>query len=154
MRRLYPCLGLAAVLLAACEPAPKGVDGQALLDSVAAAVGDPNSCVLIVEQETGRKVFQYGGPTACGRTLPDCNGGTLNTNDLADLAAKGDDRAISCNSNADGSRTVAWATGPIESSPGSKYGKVAFAAMMEGERSLPGREIKARLATAFKRGGM
>ncbi|MBX3479668.1 MAG: hypothetical protein KF842_04665 [Caulobacter sp.] len=154
MRPLLPCLGLTAVMLAACEPTPKGVNGQTLLDEVARVVGDPNTCVLIVEQETGKKTFQYGDPSACIRKLPDCNGGTLNTTDLAELAAKGDDRAISCDSAPEGARTVAWATGPVETSPGSSAGKLAYAAMMEGERALPGREIKARLGPAFRRGGL
>lgn len=154
MRVLLPLLGLTAMMLAACEPTPKGVDGQTLLDEVARVVGDPNTCVLIVEQQTGKKVFQYGDPSACIRKLPDCNGGTLSATDLAALAARGDDRAISCDSVADGSRTVAWAAGPVETAPESKSGKLAFAAMMEGDRALPGREIKARLGPAFRRGGL
>ena len=153
MRALLP-LAAVTLLLAACEPAPKGVDGQTLSNTVADAVGGENSCVLVVEQGTGKKTFQYGAPSACGRELPDCSGATLNATDLAQLAGQGADRAISCDSTADGARTVAWASGVIETKPGAP--KLAYAAVMEGpsEQSLPGREMKARLATAFKRAGL
>jgi hypothetical protein len=153
MRALLP-LAAIATLLAACEPAPKGVDGQTLSNTVADAVGGENSCVLIVEQGTGKKTFQYGAPSACGRELPDCQGATLNATDFAQLAAKGADRALSCDSTPDGARTVAWASGVIETKAGGQ--KLAYAAVMEGpsEQSLPGREMKARLATAFSRAGL
>ncbi len=153
MRVLLP-LAAVTLLLAACEPAPKGVDGQTLSNTVADAVGGENSCVFLVEQGTGKKTFQYGAPSACGREMPDCAGATLNATDFAQLAAQGADRAISCNSTADGARTVAWASGAVETKPGGQ--KLAYAAVMEGpsEQSLPGREMKARLATAFKRAGL
>lgn len=153
MRALLP-LAAVTLLLAACEPAPEGVNGQTLSDTVAAAVGGENSCVLVVEQGSGKKTFQYGAPSACGRELPDCQGATLNAVDFAQLAAQGADRAASCDSTADGTRTVAWASGVIETKPGGQ--KLAYAAVMEGpsEQSLPGREMKARLATAFKRAGL
>lgn len=152
MRVLLP-VALAGLMLAACEPAPKGVDGQTLANTVADAVGGENSCVLVVEQGSGKKAFQYGAPSACGRELPDCQGATLNATDFAQLAAQGADRAASCNSTADGARTVAWASGVVESKNGQK---LAYAAVMEGpsEQSLPGREMKARLATAFSRAGL
>ncbi|MDB5471697.1 MAG: hypothetical protein JWR84_3257 [Caulobacter sp.] len=153
MRALLPLAAL-TLLLAACEPAPKGVDGQTLSNTVADAVGGENSCVFIVEQGTGKKTFQYGAPSACGRELPDCSGATLNATDFAQLAAQGADRAISCDSTPDHARTVAWASGTVETKPGAA--KLAYAAVMEGpsEQSLPGREMKARLATAFKRAGL
>ncbi|HYE46891.1 MAG TPA: hypothetical protein VEA44_14095 [Caulobacter sp.] len=157
MRALLPIAGL-TVLLAACQPpSPKGVDGQTLSNAVAAAVGGENSCVLLVEQGSGKKTFQYGAPSACGRALPSCDpaGGVMNATDLAQLAAQGADRASSCDSAPDGARTVAWASGLVEASPGSTQ-KLAYAAVMEGpsEQSLPGREMKARLATAFRRAGL
>lgn len=153
MRALLP-LAAVVTLLAACEPTPEGVNGQTLSDTVANAVGGENSCVLLVEQGTGKKTFQYGAPSACGRELPDCQGATLNATDLAQLAAKGADRAASCDSTPDGARTVAWASGVVETKPGGQ--KLAYAAVMEGpsEQSLPGREMKARLATAFSRAGL
>lgn len=157
MRALLPLAApivLGALLLAACEPAPKGVDGQTLSNTVADAVGGENSCVFVVEHGTGKKTFQYGAPSACGRELPDCSGATLNATDLAQLAARGADRAISCDSTPDKTRTVAWASGLIETKAGGQ--KLAYAAVMEGpsEQSLPGREMKARLATAFRRAGL
>ena len=153
MRALLP-LAAVTMLLAACEPAPKGVDGQTLSNTVADAVGGENSCVFLVEPGTGKKTFQYGAPSACGRELPDCQGATLNATDFAQLAAQGADRAISCDSTADKTRTVAWASGAVETKPGAP--KLVYAAVMEGpsEQSLPGREMKARLATAFKRAGL
>jgi hypothetical protein len=156
MRKTLLGLFLALPLLTACEPAPAGVDGQALLDSVGAAIGDPNTCVLLVEQGTAKTVFRYGEPSRCLRSLPDCGpaGGQTTAEALAKLAARGDDRAISCDSVADGSRRVGWATGPFVATPGSKYEPLAYAAMMEGEGALPGREIKARLEPALRKGGM
>ncbi len=158
MRRLLFALAccLTVPALAGCDPAPKGVDGQRLSDMVASAVGDPNTCVLVVEKASGKLAFRYGEPSACKRGLPDCGpeGETTSTEALARLAAAGDDRAISCDSDASGARRVGWATGPIQPSPGAKYGDLVYAAMMEGEGALPGREIKARLEPAFRKGGM
>lgn len=142
-------------LLAACDPAPRGVAPDRLGDEIGRAVGEPATCVLIVEQGSGKLLYRYGGHINCSRALPSCDGKTtLNVDQLAALAARGDDRAISCESGADVGRTVAWASGPIEPSAGSEYGRAAYAAMMEGETALPGREIKARLEPALRRAGM
>jgi hypothetical protein len=156
VRRLILALCLTAPALVACDPAPKGVDGQKLSDAVASAVGDPSTCVLLVHRQTGKLVFRYGEISACARPLPTCGpeGGTINVDNLARLAAQGDDRAISCDSSPDGLRRVGWATGPVTPGPGAQYGELVYAAMMEGEDALPGREIKARLEPALRRGGM
>jgi hypothetical protein len=155
MRRILASLILTLPLLAACDPKPAGVNPDQLGDAIGRAVGEPATCVLIVERPSGKLLYRYGGHINCTRALPSCDGtATINVEQLAQLAAKGDERAVSCPSGADEGRDVAWAAGPIEPSPGSRYGNAAYAAMMEGETALPGREIKARLEPALRRGGM
>ena len=145
-------LALAAV---ACGPAIEGVDETELADAVGAAIGDPNTCVMLVDAE-GEVVWRYGNYITCSRQLPSCEegGGTIVLETLAGAAAKGDERAISCPSRPDGSTDVAWATGKVEPGPGATHQPLAYAAVMEGERALPGREIKARLERAFAQAGL
>lgn len=143
--------------LAACQPSgPRGIDGERLTQEVRNAVGDPNTCVLIVEKGSGRAVFQYGEYGTCHRGLPSCEpaGGLMSAADLAKLAARGDARTTSCDSEPEGASRVGWASGPVVPSPGAAYGDLAWAATMEGPTVLPGREIKARLEAAFRRAGM
>lgn len=150
-------LTTAALALAACEPAPKGIDPSVLSDTVGEVVGDPSTCVLLVEKDTAKVVWRYGTYTACARPLPACNTeGSLNTDDLAKMAARGDKRAASCDSLPDGTRTVSWASGMAPKRAGAKHGDLAYAVVMEGpsERSLPGREIQARIEPAFSRAGL
>jgi UDP-glucose 4-epimerase len=65
---------------------------------------------------------------------------------LLDAAAKdGQPRTLSCSSTADASRGVGWAAGPIKGTD------MVYAAMMEGERSFPGRMMAERLEAAFRR---
>lgn len=144
------------VLLAACEPGgPKGVEPDRLTTEIGGAIGDPNTCVLIVEQGSGKLVYRYGTPLRCARPLPECSKpGEINTESLAKLAAAGDVRTISCDAGPEGADRVGWATGPVVKSAGSKYGDLAYAAVMVGPSVLPGREIKARLEPALKRAGM
>ncbi|CAN1520041.1 hypothetical protein MCEMIH16_01067 [Caulobacteraceae bacterium] len=148
-------VGLASLALAACEPAgPKGVDSELLTQQVSKAIGDPNTCVLIVEKGTAKVVFRYGEYTTCALGRPACDGaGTLSTDDLAKLAAAGDTRTTSCDATGDAGR-VGWASGPITPSPGAQYGDLAYAANMQGPTVLPGREIKVRLESAFRKAGL
>ncbi len=148
-------VGLASLALAACEPAgPKGVDSELLTQQVSKAIGDPNTCVLIVEKVTAKVVFRYGEYTTCALGRPACDGaGTLSTDDLAKLAAAGDTRTTSCDATGDAGR-VGWASGPITPSPGAQYGDLAYAANMQGPTVLPGREIKVRLESAFRKAGL
>jgi hypothetical protein len=148
-------VAFASLALAACEPTgPKGIDSELLTQQVSKAIGDPNTCVLIVEKATAKVVFRFGDYTTCALGRPSCDGdGTLSTDDLAKLAAAGDVRTKSCDATGDAGR-VGWASGPITPSAGTAYGDLAYAANMQGPTVLPGREIKARLESAFRKAGM
>ncbi|MES2035951.1 MAG: hypothetical protein V4466_17420 [Pseudomonadota bacterium] len=142
-------------LLAACSQAPKGIDIDRLDQSVGGAIGDPSTCVLLVERGTAQVVYRFGTHANCGRRLPSCKGpGAINVDDLGKLAAAGDERTISCDSGPGGVNRVGWASGPAPSSPGTAHGDLTYAAMMEGPSVLPGREIKIRLEAALTKAGM
>jgi hypothetical protein len=141
----------AAAFLTACSPgAPKGVDKEQLDDAVSRAIGDPASCLLIAEQPGGRVVYRYNTHTACARALPACDKpGTRRLDDLlAQTVKDGQTRQLSCNSASDASRGVGWASGVI---PGTG---LAYAAMMEGDRTFPGRMMADRLDGAFRKAGL
>lgn len=156
MRGALAAAATLALLTCACAPkGPEGVDTALLDEQVGRAIGDPSTCVLLAERDGGKVVYRYGTNMTCARTLPACQGaGTLTIDALKDAAAKGDERAISCPSLPDGSAMVGWAAGPVQAAPGAKYGDLVYAAVMEGERALPGREIKSRLESALTRAGM
>ena len=142
---------LAALALAACAPgAPPGVDKAELDDAVSRAIGDPNTCVLIAERDGGDVVYRYNTATICAKTYPACDRPeTISVGDLAeDAARRGGTVQLSCNTTADASRGVGWAAGPI---PGKD---LVYAAVMEGDRSLPGRIMADRLEAAFRRAGV
>jgi hypothetical protein len=146
-------LGLCAAVLFACSPgAPKGVDKDTLDAAVSRAIGDPDSCLLIAEQASGKLVYRYNTHTACARALPACAaapGATQTIDQLLKATLKdGQSRTLSCSSNGDASRGVGWASGPI---PGKG---LAYAAMMEGDRAFPGRMMADRLSRAFKDAGL
>ncbi|WP_411287199.1 hypothetical protein [Phenylobacterium sp.] len=141
-------MGLA---LSACsQEAPKGVDKAVLDEAVSRAVGDPNSCVLIAEQGSGKVVYRYNTHSACGRALAACDApGTRTAQDLVEMTARdGQARHLSCNTTSDASRGVGWASGVI---PGRG---LAYAAVMEGDRAFPGRMMADRLAGAFEKAGL
>jgi hypothetical protein len=138
--------------LAACAPgAPKGIDKEKLDDAVGTAIGDPGTCVVIVEKASGKTVWRYGSRIVCSRELPSCQGNATRTlDDLAAAAARGSEETQSCNSVPDGSRGVGWVSGPA----GDPSRGLAYAVVMESDRALPGREIKLRLESALKKAGM
>ena len=124
---------------------------DALDHAIGDAVGDPTTCVIIAERTTRKTIYTYGESSNCARELPACDRpGTLSANKALALADKPDDRGASCPSNDDGSRRVGWAEGRVN----SKRGNWIYSAMMEGEKTLPGQEILARLALAFKKAGL
>ncbi|HYG27629.1 MAG TPA: hypothetical protein VD906_12045 [Caulobacteraceae bacterium] len=148
MRGLLAAIALSSSV-AACSPAIEGVDEAALADGVGRAIGDPNTCVLLVNR-AAEVVWRYGTHMTCARSLPSCEGDGVTTVDaLGEAAARGDKRAISCPSQADGSTTVGWASGPVVASEGAVHEPLFFAAVMEGDRALPGREIQTRLENVF-----
>lgn len=147
--RLKVALGLAAAFaLVACAPdAPPGVDRDALDAAVSRAIGDPATCVLIGKAGSGRLLYRYNTATTCDRELPACEGPGV-TRIAAVLKATARNRQVrtlSCNSTADASRGVGWASGPIAGTD------LVYAAMMEGDRAFPGRIVADRLAGAFRK---
>lgn len=155
MRLSLAIVAVCALGLAACQPSgPRGVDSDLLNAEIGRAIGDPNTCVVLVEKGSGKVVYRYGRYSGCLRSLPACSTpDTLTTEDLGKLAAAGDARTVSC-AAAEGASRVGWASGPVVKSANAEYGDLAFAAMMEGPTVLPGREISVRLQNALKRAGM
>ena len=146
-----PALVLAAaVALSACGPhLPKGVDPDKLNDAVSDAIGDPDTCMLIGRQGSGEVVWRYNTHTTCDRSLPACDAPKLRTVDdlLKATARDGQPRQLSCNSTADASRGVGWASGVIR-------GKgLVYAAVMEGPRALPGRIMSDKVEGALQDAG-
>lgn len=140
-------LALVALGLAACSPgAPRGVDKGRLDEAVSDAIGDPNTCLLMAETASGRVVYRYNTATVCDRALPSCEGPDLRkAKDLLDLTVKdGRARMLSCNTTADGSRGVSWASGVMP-----RKG-LAYAAVMEGTRTFPGLMMVERLEPRFQ----
>lgn len=151
-----PLAALAACLaLGACAKGIPGIDDTALSDAVGKAIGDPSTCV-IVATKSGDVAWRYGTHMTCARELPACDeaGTKVTVEALAKSAAEGDERAISCPSTPDGLRSVGWATGSVQTGEGKTHEPLVYAAVMEGERALPGREIKLRLENALADAGL
>ncbi|WP_309087517.1 hypothetical protein [Phenylobacterium sp.] len=124
------------------------MDKARLDEAVSRAVGDPNTCVLIAERG-GKTLYRYNTATACAKKYPDCEGaGEMAVGDLLEAVAKdGRPRYLSCPTLPDRSRGVGWAAGPIAGKD------QVYAAVMEGDRSFPGRMMADRLEAAFRRAG-
>ena len=144
-------LAVAAAALAACAPsAPKGVDKEKLDAAVSDAVGDPASCLLIGQMAGGKIVYRYNTATVCDRELPSCQASgqgpaAWKVKDLLAATVKdGQPRALSCNTTADASRGVSWASGVLPAKG------LAYAAVMEGTRTFPGRMMADRIEPRFK----
>lgn len=149
---LWLPLAATLALVAACSPPlPSGVDPDALKAAVGDAVGDPNTCVLIAEAGTGRGVWRYGTSRACGLAWPACSGAEVRTVEqlMKTTGREGAEIWASCPSNADQSRTVAWAAGPV---PGRQ--ELVFTAVMEGAKTPPGIVLGDKLRGALERGGL
>jgi hypothetical protein len=142
----------AALALAACGPkSGAGLRSNQLDTQIAAAIGDPTTCVLLADAKTGQVVYRYGEDFNCIRTLPACDSpGSLSAHDALRFAAQPGGRMASCASAPDGSRMVGWAEGHVASAKRD----LNFSAVMEGERALPGHEMNARLYDAFQKAGL
>jgi hypothetical protein len=142
----------AGLALAACGPkSGQGLHTSQLDTQIAAAIGDPTTCVLLADAKTGQVVYRYGDDFNCVRALPACDtAGSLNAHTALQFAGQPGGRMASCNSLPDGSRTVGWAEGRVESTKR----QLIFSAVMEGQRALPGHEINARLFDAFQKAGL
>lgn len=148
MRGIFAVLACGAAL-AACGPtAPEGVDKAVLDQAVSDAVGDPGTCVLIAKD--GKLLYRYGTHAVCGRKLPACAEPVLQSLDqlLEAAPTSGAAKTASCRSNADGSRLVGWAAGPIEGTG------MVYAAVMEGDLVPPGIVIADKLSAAFTRASL
>jgi hypothetical protein len=142
---------LGALALQACGPQlPKGVDPDKLDEAVSDAIGAPQTCMLIGRQGSGQVVWRYNTHTVCARTLPACDRPVLQSvDDLLKATAKdGQARTLSCNSTADGSRGVGWASGTIPDKG------LVWAAVMEGEHALPGRVMTEEVEGALQDSGL
>ena len=61
----------AALVLAACGPrSGQGLRTNQLDTQIAAAIGDPSTCVLLADARTGQVVYRYGDDFNCVRALP------------------------------------------------------------------------------------
>lgn len=161
MRGLPALLGAAGLLLSACGPllllgacapgAPRGVDKEKLDEAISGAIGDPASCLLIAERDSGKVVYRYNSYGACARELPACDtAGGRTVKQLLEATRKdGQPRTLSCNTEADASRGVGWASGMVQGRT-----TMVYAAMMEGSRAFPGRMMAERLAGAFQKVGL
>jgi hypothetical protein len=128
-----------------------GLPTTQLDNQIAAAIGDPTTCVLIADAATGKVLYRYGDDFNCTRGLPACDQpGLTNAKSALAFAAKPGGRFASCNSLPDGSRQVGWAEAPIA---GARRNLV-YSAVIEGQRALPGHEINARLYDAFQKAGL
>ena len=144
-----------ALAASACSPSIEGVDNVVLEEAVGTAIGDYNTCVLLVDGG-GDVAWRYGTRMTCARQLPACtaDGGVTTIDLMAEAAAKGFETATSCPSKPDGSASVGWAAGPVTAGEGAAHQPLFYAAVMEGERALPGREIRLRLENALARAGL
>lgn len=144
-------LSAAALLIFACSPAgPEGVDTSILDREIGQRIGDPSTCVLVAEAGSTKIVYRYGTNTVCARTYPGCGDQAGRTVDdlLKGLDPTAEGVATSCPTAADGSRSVGWAAGPVAGRD------LVFAAVMEGQRALPGMIMADRLASAFAAAGL
>jgi len=141
----------AALALAACAPASSKLPKDALDRSIGATIGDPTTCVLIVDRATGNTVYSYNGGFDCERGLPACDRpGFLSAKQALAFANLPGGREASCSSVPDGSRTVGWAEGRVVS---ARHDFV-YSAVMEGQRALPGHEMSSRLDDDFANAGL
>lgn len=155
MRRalaLAAIAGLIAAPLGACAPkSAQGLDTTALDSQIAAAIGDPTTCLLLADGATGKVVYRFGPDFNCSRTLPACDfAGVMNAKAGLQYAKRPGGRMASCASVPDGSRRVGWVAGRVQSAKRD----LVFSAVMEGERALPGIEMNARLYDAFQKAGL
>jgi hypothetical protein len=147
-----PALLALALTLAGCSAPPGGgLPEDRLEKAIGAAVGSPETCVLLADRATGHVVYRYGQLFNCQRGLPACDRkGAMSATDALALAAVPGGRGASCPSNDDGSRMVGWAEGRVS----SRARDLVYSAVMEGQAALPGHEIAARLDGAFQQAGL
>ncbi|PZR32638.1 hypothetical protein [Caulobacter segnis] len=151
MPRRLALIAVAAVGLSACSAKlPADVDEAALTQAIGRSVGSPSTCVIVADAE-GRTVWRGGGYITCSRNLPSCDGAQTNAETVLKAGLGKPARFTSCPTT--GANTVGWAVGPVPSGEGKPPRNLTYVAVMEGERALPGLEIKERLERAFRKAG-
>lgn len=132
------------LLLTACSgQLPKGVDKAVLLENVGAAIGDSATCVVLAETGTGTVIWRSSNMTVCSVGRQACTRpGETTVVKVAEEVAKGATPVTT------GCESVSWASGP------TPRAGVTYAAVMYGERALPGMEMARRLDQAFKDSGL
>ncbi len=137
---------LAALALSACGSREPKLPAAALDQAIGATIGDPTTCVLIVDRASGKTVYSYNAGFNCARGLPACDRpGFLSATQALAFANQPGGRRASCNSVPDGSRTVGWAAGRVKSADHD----FIYSAVMEGQRALPRHEIASPLSNDF-----
>ncbi|OXE34958.1 MAG: hypothetical protein CGW95_16775 [Phenylobacterium zucineum] len=137
--------------LVGCAPGlPKGVSSERLEAALDDRVADLNTCVLIGQAGTGRVVFRYGTHVVCGQAWPTCQGTDL-TSAVAQLPLVAKSRSPSnrsCPTKGDHSRSVGWASGPVEG-----HADLVYVTIMEGTTAPPGMIVAEHTARALRDAG-
>ncbi|MGH6987562.1 MAG: hypothetical protein ACRED9_12090 [Caulobacteraceae bacterium] len=123
-----------------------GLPSADLDQAIGDEIGDPTTCVLIVDAASGKTLYQYGSGFNCARPWPACDrGGTLTARSAVPLAQTPDGRGASCPVGGGPGAMVGWAEGKIA---GAKR-PLVYSAVMDGSRALPGHEMAGRLEQVF-----
>lgn len=157
MRRSWVKQGALAVLaaagLSACSPKlPADINEDVLTKSIGKQIGSPSTCVVIANAE-GRLVWRGGGYITCSRNLPSCDGATTTAETLLKASLGKPARFLSCASGGPNGATVGWSIGPVPTAEGKPPRGLTYVAVMEGDKALPGLEIKDRVERAFEKAG-
>ncbi|MGH1557992.1 hypothetical protein ACRAWD_09865 [Caulobacter segnis] len=80
-------------------------------------------------------------------------GGQTNAETLLKANVGKPARFISCASGSAPGATVGWSIGPVPTGEGRPSRGLTYVAVMEGDRALPGLEIKERVERAFAKAG-
>ena len=151
--RMGALIAVAAAGLSACSPKlPQGVDETLLTQSIGRQIGSPSTCVVIADAE-GKLVWRGGGYVTCARNLPSCDGAQTTAEKLLRANLGKPARFLSCASGSAAGNTVGWAIGPVPTGEGKPPRGLTYVAVMEGDRALPGLEIKDRVERAFAKAG-
>ncbi|ADG11389.1 hypothetical protein B7G68_15085 [Caulobacter segnis] len=152
MARRLALVVIAAAGLSACSAKlPADINEAALTQAIGKSIGSPSTCVIVADAQ-GRTVWRGGGYITCSRNLPTCQGGETTTAAEVLKAGLGKPaRFTSCPTT--GANTVGWAVGPVPTGEGKPQRDLTYVAVMEGERALPGLEIKERAERAFEKAG-
>lgn len=152
MARRLALVVIAAAGLSACSPKlPADINEDVLAQAIGKSIGSPSTCVILADAQ-GRMVWRGGGYITCARNLPTCQGETTTAEAVLKAGLGKPARFTSCPTT--GNNTVGWAVGPVPTGEGKPALGLTYVAVMEGERALPGLEIKERAEHAFEKAGL